>query len=261
MNDTRDAAALIPKGLIREGKLADARATLVARVKAAPADTAARLDLADVLILLGEWEKADTHADLAGTNDPARAITIALTRQLIRAAAWRDDCFTQGRPPELVTEPDRAVADALARIAGRTVEASEEDGSVLSGTCDGSPFDLLRDADDRTAGVLEVLTSTGKYLWVPFGSIVALRPAKPERLRDLVWRPAELEVADGPGGMVYLPATYHAPTATDAQRMARETDWIEQADGSVTGVGARLLLIGDDLLPLDGFDELLGARA
>lgn len=243
--------------LLRDARLDDARALLVARVKAAPADAAARLDLVDLLILLGEWEKADMHADLAGTHDPARAVPTALTRQLIRAAAWRGDTFEKGRPPELVTPPDAAIEAALARIAGKdAIDAS----SPLSGTCDGAPYDELRDADDRTAGVLEVLTSTGKYMWVPFAAVISLRPAKPASVRDLVWRPAELEVADGPGGIVYLPATYHAQLQTDAQRLARETDWIEGVDGSVTGVGARLLLVGDDLLALDGFEELTVAQ-
>ncbi len=79
---------------------------------------------------------------------------------------------------------------------------------------------------------------------------------------DAAWENrAELEVADGPTGIVYLPATYHAATATDAQRLARDTDWVEHPDGSVTGVGARLWLIGDDLRTLDGFAELQVARA
>jgi type VI secretion system protein ImpE len=253
MTDKTDVAALI-----HGAQLAEARAALVARVKAAPAEPSARLDLVDVLILLGEWEKADTHADLAGIHDPARAVQIALTRQLIRAAAWRDDCFSKARPPELVTEPDVTVTAALARLTGRQPDEAEvQPGGIR----DGQPFALLRDADDRTAGVLEVLTSTGKYLWVPFASIASLRPARPERVRDLVWRPAELEVANGPTGIVYLPATYHAAAPTDAQRMGRDTDWIEQPDGSVTGVGARLLLIDDDLVTFDGFEELAVAAA
>jgi len=238
---------------LRDGRLADARALAAARVKAAPSDPAARLDLADVLIVLGEWDRADTHLDMAGTLDPTRAVRAALARQLVRAAAWRDDAFTSGRPPELVTEPDAAVAHALARLAGRAPDAEPP---APTGTCDGAPFDALRDADDRTAGVLEVLTSTGKYMWVPFAAVASLRPSRPEGLRDLVWRPAELDVAGGPGGVVYLPATYHAAAPTDAQRLGRETDWVEAADGTATGLGARCLLVGDDLKTFDDFAEL-----
>lgn len=244
--------------LLREARLGDARAQAAGRVRANPSDVAARLDLADVLIVLGEWERADAHLDMAGTLDPGRAVAAALTRQLIRAAAWRDDSFTRGRPPELVTEPDAGVANALARLAGREPAAEEPE---LSGTCDGAPFRTLRDADDRTAGVLEVLTSTGKYMWVPLAAVLSLRPSRPDSVRDLVWRPAELDVAGGPGGVVYLPATYHAAAPSDAQRLARETEWAEAADGTTAGAGARCLLVGDGLLTLDGFAELTVASA
>lgn len=254
MSETIDISSLL-----REGRLAEAREAMAARVRADPANPAHRLDLAELLIVLGDYEKADNHADLVSTQDPSRGVPVALTRQLIRAAIWRRETFEQRRPPELVTEPDAGITAALSRLAGVAIDGEPEAG--LSGAIDGTSFTGLRDLDDRTAGVLEVLTSTGKYIWVPLSAIVALRPAKPERLRDLVWRPAELEVADGPTGIVYLPATYHAPAAelTDELRLGRATDWVEEGEG-MRGLGLRCWLADDEVKALGEFAELTVAR-
>jgi type VI secretion system protein ImpE len=254
MSDIIDIPALL-----RAGRLADVREAMASRVRAEPANPAYRLDLAELLIVIGEYEKADNHVDLVSTQDPSRAMQSALTRQLLRGAIWRGESFEQRRPPELVTQPDAAVTAALARLAGL-----ENDGAPpaeITGTIDGEPFAGLRDLDDRTAGVLEVLTSTGKYIWVPLSAIVALRPRTPEQLRDLVWRPAELEVADGPTGVVYLPAIYHAAAAemNDELRLGRATDWVEEG-GATRGLGLRCWLAGDDLKALGDFAELTVAR-
>lgn len=242
--------------LLRAGDLTGLRQLFAGRVRADPANAAHRLDLADVLLVQGELERADTHLDLAAGQDTTLALPVALTRQLIRAAIARVETFEQRRPPELVAEPDAAIEAALARLAGVEGAAAPV---AARGVADGRAVDELLDADDRTADVLEVLTSTGKYVWVPFGQIASLKLSVPERLRDVIWRPAELEVRGGPTGVVYLPAIYHARTMTDAQALGRETDWIEEgADDAnrVTGVGLRTFLVGDDALSLGEFTEL-----
>lgn len=242
--------------LLREARLDEARALAASRVRAKPADARARLDLADILILFGEWDKADNQADLAGTYDPSRAVGLALLRQLIRAAAWRDETFRERRPPDLVTGPDAGVVAALGRLAGTAPSADEP--PTLAVTVDGQPREAFRDLDDRMAGVLEVLTGNGRYLWVPLSAVAALRPAKPERLRDLVWRPAEIDVRGGPSGTVYIPALYPFAVGEGEpeQRLGRTTDWIDETDGGMRGVGQRGWLAGDDILTLDGFTEV-----
>lgn len=248
-----------PTSLLRTGDLTALRQLFAGRVRAEPGRAAHRLDLADILIVQGELERADGHLELAQQQDTSLALPVALTRQLIRAATARAETFDQRRPPELVAEPDAAIEAALARLAG---VAGAADPVPVAATIDGQAVDGFLDADDRTADVLEVLTSTGKYVWVPFGQIASLRLSPPERLRDLVWRPAELEVRGGPTGVVYLPAIYHHPVQggggealTDAHRLGRATDWIEDGDRAI-GVGLRTFLVGDDALALGEFDEL-----
>ena len=251
--------------LIRSGDLPGARAALVEAVKRAPADAGARYALAEVLILQGDWERADTHLDLASTQDPTFGTLVALLRQLIRAAVHREEVFAAGRSPDLVTEPTPQVETALRILlesrtgegAAALREAADEAAPELVGTCDGRAFGGLRDLDDRTADVLELLTPTGKYVWAPWSQVVSLQLRPLERPRERVWRPAELELQGGPSGVVYLPMIYPAPAEamSDALRLGRETAWAERA-GLTCGLGQRCLLVGEDMVALSGLGEL-----
>ena len=107
----------------------------------------------------------------------------------------------------------------------------------------------MRDLDDRTADVLELLTPTGKYVWAPWSQVVSLTLRPLERPRERVWRPAELELRGAPSGVVYLPMIYPAPAEamTDALRLGRETEWVDRA-GLTCGLGQRCLLVGEEML-------------
>ena len=190
---------------------------------------------------------------------------VALLRQLLRAALHRDDVFAKGRSPDLVTPPAPEIETALRILleartgdgAAGLREAADDEAAVVSGVCDGAPFQTLRDLDDRTADVLELLTSTGKYVWAPWSAVVSLELRPVERPRDQVWRAAELELRDGPTGVVYLPMTYAAPgvTLSDAQKLGRETAW-EERGGLTCGLGQRCLLIGDEMVAFSSIKEL-----
>ena len=246
---------------IQAGDLAGARATLVDAVRANPGDAKPRIELAELLIVEGDLERADTHLGAAQELDTSWAMAVALTRQLVRAAIWRREVFEAGRTPELVTERTPAVDAALAALLAEREGApglTEDDPALamIEGTVDDRAFKGWRDADDRTAGVLELLTSTGNYVWVSLAQVRSVTLHKVERLRDIVWRGCEIDVADGPSGVVYLPAIYHAPAAemTPAHRLGRETDWVEGA--RVRGLGLRTWLIGDDALAPTDFTAI-----
>lgn len=237
--------------MLKTGDIEGARVALLDAVRADPADARARLSLADLLIVAGDLDKADTHLDAARNLDPGWAVQASLTRQLVRAALWRRETFEAGRPPELVSARTLAVDHALAALIAEREGApgSPDDDPALTelvGTVDGRPFTGWRDADDRTAGVLEVFTSTGNYVWVPFEHVRQLGFRPVERPRDIVWRPIDLEVAGGPSGLVYTPTLYHARVdeMTDAHRLGRATDWVEGA--RVRGLGLRQWLLGDE---------------
>ena len=124
----------------------------------------------------------------------------------------------------------------------------EEQRPKVSGSCDGRPFQDLRDLDDLTSCVLEVLTSDGRYFWVPIADVVSIEFRDPSTPRDLLWRNVILTVRDGPEGEVFLPALYAGTEAEadDGLRLGRATEW-KGGDGTpVRGVGQRTFLVGDD---------------
>ena len=242
--------------LFRSGQLTAAIAAANAGVKAAPADLAARVLLAELLLFAGNIERADVILDAAADIDPQAAVVVAEFRQLLRAETARRQLRRHGRLPEFLGPPTPALEQALAAqvalragdLAGAAAAAREQEAlrPQVAGRHDGSAFDDFRDACDLHAGFFEVLTTTGKYFWIPTERVISAEFRPPERARDLAWRRVSMSVREGPDGVVYLPTLYgsDAPDLTETLRLGRETDWQEQ-DGLVRGTGLRVFLAGE----------------
>jgi type VI secretion system protein ImpE len=240
----------------RAGNLAEAVATATAAVKSQPQDVGSRGLLAELLCFAGDLERADKQLDALNQLDPQLTVGVALFRQLIRAAQARQQFFNEGRLPEFLQKPSpelelrleasvRLRADEP-RAAAELLAKADQAHVPITGVCDGADFDDLRDLDDLTASVLEVLTSTGKYYWVPLDQIELLELRAPQRPRDLLWRAAHLVVRGGPDGEVYIPVLYpgSAGAADDAIRLGRATDWIGGDGAPTRGLGQRIFWVG-----------------
>jgi type VI secretion system protein ImpE len=251
--------------LFREGKLAEALTAANGGVRKAPTDIGARLLLAELLVFSGNLDRADVILDACGDLDPSVAVVVAEFRQLIRGETARRQVFGDGRVPEFLGEPTPAQRSVLAALvalrdgdaaeAGRLAAQAETDRVHPSGQTPAGAFDDLRDADDLLAPSFEVITTTGKYFWIPTERVMLLEFHPPKRPRDLYWRRATMQVANGPDGEVYLPTMYpalaDAPGLTDALRLGRETDWQQASGGAPTrGVGATTLLVGEEAATL-----------
>jgi type VI secretion system protein ImpE len=252
----------------KAGKLADAVAAALEQVRASPADRGKRFFLAELLLFTGDLERADKQLEVLTQPDAADLVAVGTFRQLIRAETARREVFDRGRVPEFLAVPSDCVKlhlEALIRLretkpveAAGLVARAEQLRPAVAGTCDGAAFDDLRDLDDRTAPVLEVLTTKGDYYWVPFEAVELLEFAPPERPRDLYWRPAHLIVKDGPDGVVYVPAVYHGSHADprEAVRLGRETDYRGGEDDPYRGLGQREFLVGPDARPIMGITKI-----
>ncbi len=145
-------------------------------------------------------------------------------------------------------------------LAGAAAKASEAEGvrPRVPGAAGGAAFDDFRDADDLCAGFFEVLTTTGKYFWVPTERVETVEFHPPKRPRDLFWRRASMSVRAGPDGDVYIPAIYGSddPALGDEFRLGRATDWLEEGGGPVRGVGQRVFLVGQDAISIMDLTEL-----
>lgn len=254
--------ALSAKDYFETGDLAAAIQAQNDEVKRNPADVARRGFLAELLTFTGQLERADKMLDVLDKQAPEAAVGIAAFRQLVRGEQARQQVFTEGRVPEFLGEPPPHLQLYLQSLvllregkpgeATRVLAEAEEARPKPKGVCNGKPFDDFRDIDDVMAGLFEVITSTGKYYWVPIDRVELLELPKPERARDLGWRRAHMIVADGTDGEVFLPAIYPAADAQldDRARLGRFTDWTGGDGMPVRGIGQRTFLVGEESLPI-----------
>jgi type VI secretion system protein ImpE len=250
------------KELLEEGKLQDAIQVMNEEVKKNPADVQRRAFLAELLCVAGRLERADAQLEVILQQDLKAALGVALLRQLIRAETARRDFAAAGRLPEFLDVPPpylKRYVEASVHLrdkqlgeAKKLIDLAEEERPHVKGTCNGRPFDDLRDLDDLTAGVFEVLTSTGKFYWVPVERIQSIEFRKPERLRDLIWRRAAMSIEAGPDGEVFVPATYcpNGSEAAESALLGRITEW-RGGDGTpMRGIGQVTYLVGDESIPI-----------
>ncbi len=258
--------------LFREGNLTDALTAATAAVRQAPTDIGARILLAELLVFAGNIERVDVVLDACADLDPTAALVVAEFRQLLRGETARRQLFSEGRVPEFLGEPTDAHRLSLAAVvalrngdmqeAGKLAAQAEEARIHPKGTVRGATFDDMRDGDDLLASCFEVITTTGKYFWVPPHRVMLLEFHPMKRPRDLFWRRATMQVADGPEGDVYLPTIYPpmasaAAAPTDALRLGRATDWSQAGEGGPTrGLGAVTLLVGEEALTWLEMDKI-----
>lgn len=244
----------------KAGQIADAVAAAIEAVKKAPGDRPVRMTLVEMLLFAGDLERADKHLDIMATNaPPAEMMTVLMLRQIVRAEMARREVFTKGRAPDFLsgaTPVCKAGLEALIRYregkpaeAAPFAEAIEAERPKLTFTHDGAAATDIRDLDDVTAGVLEVMSETGKYFWVPFEEIVTLKFAGVEWRGDLLYRRAKLATKGGEDNNVFVPTLYPGThtEAEDEYKLGRKTDY-RGGDGTpVRGVGLKEYLVGEDV--------------
>jgi type VI secretion system protein ImpE len=248
--------------LFHEGKLTEAIAAVTDDVRQRPTDTARRLLLAELLCFTGDLERADKHLDAIGHQDAKSLTWVQVFRHLIRGEQDRQEYFSVGHVPEFIGLPEpaeRRLMEAAIRVregalaeAAEILDQAEAERLKPAGTANEKTFDDFRDLDDLTPSILEVITSGGKYYWIPFSRIESIEFFEPERPKDLLWRRARLVVTDGPDGEVYIPVMYPGSAAgpDDAVRMGRTTDWKGGEGTPIRGLGQRTFLVGEDAIPI-----------
>jgi type VI secretion system protein ImpE len=245
--------------LFKEGKLQAAIDAASAVVQQSPADVGGRFLLAELLLFDGNLERAETVLDAAQSIEPNAALMVAEFRQLLRAAVARRQLARDGRVPEFVGGPTQAQKFLLQALmqwrsgdrpaAAQAVEEAEAARPSVSGTGNGAAFTDFRDADDLVGGNFEVLTTTGKYFWIPIERVDSMEFHAPRRPRDLFWRRCSMTVRGGPEGDIYLPALYEADVACDDNlRLGRATEWA--GPKPFRGGGQRVFLMGEDGVPV-----------
>lgn len=238
--------------LLREGDPQAALKRLQDDVRANPGDMKLRVFLAQLLCVLGQWERALNQMKLAAEMD-ATAIPMAqMYGEAVRCEAVRREVFEGRKSPMILGEPDQWLAllieSRLRAGRGEAAQAEElrgrafEEAPVSFGQIDGQPFEWIADADSRLGPVLEAMIN-GRYYWVPFARLSTIAIDAPEDLRDLVWMPAHLEFANGGDTLALIPTRYPGSESSGdgLVALARKTEWTEFAEGAFSGLGQRML--------------------
>jgi type VI secretion system protein ImpE len=258
--ETKDRMATAEESF-RQGDLAACLAALQADLRRRPEDVRQRVFLVQLLMVLGDWERALTQLgvlkELDATTLPmVHSYGAAIQCERLRAAVFRGERspLLFGEPEPWMAEMVRAVglqAQGLVSEAAALRAGALEAAPATPGTLNGTPFEWLADADPRLAPLLEVLLN-GNYYWVPLQRVREIRVEAPADIRDLVWLPAEFVWTNGGEASGFIPTRYPGSESSsdDAIRLARKTDWAGVGADDAIGLGQRLLATNETELPL-----------
>lgn len=258
--------------LVADGKVEEALEHAKGAVREKPSDAEARHIYIDLLIIAGDFERADNQCGIAATFQPDAVMGFALLRHQLRGMAARQAWFTAGAVPEFPDGPTECDRQAMKLAIANREGDREATLAILNELerlrgeramrCNGIEIDDFRDLDDRIPHALEVIMSGGAYLWIDFSRIAALQIEPVTRLRDIAFRPAQLTLIDGAVAPVLLPAIYHHANGADALSLVgRSTEWLELPTGLTVGQGQRCFLVGDELRSLNEIRQLAGVSA
>lgn len=242
--------------LLREERPVEALAALTEEIRDRPGDSRLRVFMAQLLCVLGRWERALTQLDVASGLDALAVPMKQVYGDAIRCEALRAEVFAGRRTPLVLGEPPpwlALLAESLRRSASGDAAQAEslrqhayDDAPALTGRLEDAHgrhrFAWIADADMRLGPVLEAFVH-GRYYWVPFERLARVRIDAPEDLRDAVWMPAHLDLRPDGEVLALVPTRYPGSETSDdgALALSRRTEWRECFAGVWHGLGQRVL--------------------
>lgn len=256
-------AAAVAFELIEQGKPSEALARVQEQARVRPADASVRVLLFELYSMLGQWDRALSHAEVAVSLTPDAGWLKSFAPGIVTVERKREAALGGSADLDLLGEPEPwsglLVQAQRCAAKGDLTEASNLRAQALTmlpdltGTINGTPFKFLSDADPRFGPMLEVYIA-GAYLWLPLTRVSKIDVSPPRRIMDRVWISANLTLSTGGNIPVILPARY--PGSEDPPvgppAAASATEW-EPGPGSGSmcfGRGQRLLVTDTLEVPL-----------
>lgn len=243
---------MTPEDLLKSGDPDAALAALQDKVRADPSNPKLRIFLFQLLCVLGDWKRAINQLKLSAEMDESATMMAKTYREAIICEVYREKVFLGEKDPLIFGEPAEWLAllieaqktlaagapDKAADLRARAFDAAPS----CSGQINDDPFEWVADADMRLGPVLEIIVN-GRYFWLPFTSIGALKMDPPSDLRDAVWTAATLSLRNGGEVAALIPTRYVGTTVTGdaAAKLARATTWTDAGGDTYVGGGQRLL--------------------
>jgi type VI secretion system protein ImpE len=245
----------------RQGNLAACLEALQGDVRRHPEVARHRVFLAQLLMIMGQWERALTQLGVLQELDASTLPMVHSYGAAIQCERLRAGVFRGERSPLLFGEPEPWMAQMVQAVGlvahGRAGEAAEvralalESAPAVPGTLNGVPFNWFADSDPRLGPLLEVLLN-GSYYWVPLHRVREMRLEAPSDVRDFVWMPAQFVWTNGGEAVGLIPTRYPGSetSADDALRLARKTEWLGGGPDVALGLGQRVFATDDAETPL-----------
>lgn len=257
-------ALQLAESTLRDGDPALALSHLVTAVKAKPADARLRIFMAQLLCVLGQWERAHTQLNVVADLMPSAGPMREMVGHALRCELLRAEVFAGKRAPMVFGQPDEWLAMLIESLlqSGQGNQAMADDlatrafeaAPAVPGSINGERFEWIADADSRLGPVLEAFVN-GKYYWIPFSRLTKVSLETPQDLRDMVWAPAYLTFDNGGEVVAMIPSRYPGSQASEDPliQLSRKTDWAplgEPKHERYTGLGQRVFAtsLGDQNL-------------
>ena len=245
-------ALQLAESTLRAGDPRAALAHLTEAVKAKPADASLRVFLAQLLCVLGQWERAHTQLNVVAEIDAKASPMREMVGHALRCELMRDQVFAGKRTPMVFGHPEPWLALLIESLlqAGSGDAALADD--LAARAFDGAPasagrigeqrFEWIADADSRLGPVLEAFVN-GRYYLVPFARLSKVAFEKATDLRDIVWLPAQLLFDNGGEVIAMVPTRYPGSqqSSDGAIQLARRTEWRAGGKDRFFGLGQRVL--------------------
>lgn len=241
--------------LLASGDLAGTRSALVRNVRENSGDAGARMFLFQLLLLTGEWDKAEVQLRALAQLTPEAQMLAVVYGQAIAAEKARAEAFA-GRAPfvalrggsgwlGVLCDALHALACGDAEGAGVLRDRAFDAAAETPGRWDETAFARISDSDPRFGPCFEAVVG-GRWGLIGFDEVLSIRSEGPRDLRDVVWLPVEMTFRGGHAAAALLPARYPGTETADddAVRLGRATSWREGALGD-EGIGQRLWFLDD----------------
>jgi type VI secretion system protein ImpE len=247
--------------LLQAGRLEESLTNVQDAVRTDPADARARVFLFQMLCVLGQWQRALTQLEVLGGVSSDHLLLARIFQPVLQCEMLRAQVFAGAHTPIVFGEPlpwmgwlvqaNSLAAQGKYEPAQELRDKAFEEAPPTPGAMNGTAFEWVADADLRLGPMVEAMIE-GQYYWVPFCRIKRIYIEPPTDLRDLVWAPAQFVWANGGEAVGHIPTRYPGTEkSSDGQlRLARKTEWSEQAGGYALGVGQRVLATDSAEYPL-----------
>lgn len=224
------------KSLILSGELQQAREELTAGVKKSPSNHALRAMLFQVLLFLGELEKAQIHLNIIGSGSQAAQTGHRVYSDLILAEKERREVFQMKQKPSFLPDVPDYLDDylnAIENIRGKDYDHALElikkidiHRPEIKGTINNKPFSSFNDTDIFFSCFIEIFEYE-RYLLIPVESIREIIIEPPRTLFDLIWIKGNITTWNNMTIGCFLPVLYPESYLHDNDmiKMGKLTDW------------------------------------